>query len=110
MTWQWIVSQIFAFIGLVFVVISFQQKSSVKLLIFRNIATLFVFIGLCFLGNVSAIIFCGVGAIRNLVALYFAYKPDSSKILKYILSGLLILTLVVLNIIYWKNLYNLYSS
>ena len=109
MTWQWIISQIFAFIGLLFVVISFQQKSSVKLLIFRNIATLFVFIGLCFLGNVSAIIFCGVGAIRNLVALYFAYKPDSSKILKYILSGLLILTLVVLNIIYWKNLYNLYS-
>ena len=108
-TWQWIVNQIFAFVGLIFVVISFQQKSTKKLLILRNFATGFVFIGLCFLGNISAIIFCGAGVIRNLVSLYFAYKPDTKKSLKYIASILIILLLVVLNIIYWKNLYNLYS-
>ncbi len=109
MTWQWIVNQVFAFIGLILVVISFQQKDSKKLLIFRNIATIFVFIGLCFLGNISAIIFCGVGAIRNLIALYFAYKPDTNKIYKYIASVVLALILIILNIIYWKNYLNIFS-
>ena len=108
-TWQWIVNQIFAFIGLVFVVFSFQQKSTKKLLLLRNFATGFVFIGLCFLGNISAIIFCGAGVIRNLVSLYFAYKTDTKKIIKYIASILIVLLLIVLNVIYWKNLYNLYS-
>ena len=109
MTWQWVINQIFAFIGLIFVVISFQQKDSKKLIILRNFATLFVFIGLCFLGNVSAIIFCGAGVIRNLITLYFAYKPNVSKILKYVSSALLILLITILNIIYWKNLLNIYS-
>jgi len=109
MTKQWIINQIFAFIGLVFVTISFQQKDSKKLIILRNFATLSVFIGLCFLGNISAIIFCGAGVIRNLITLYFAYKPNSNKYLKYISSVLLVLLIIVLNIIYWKNLFNLYS-
>ena len=109
MSTEWILNQVFAFIGLIFVVISFQQKDSKKLLIFRNIATLFVFIGLIIYGNVSAIIFCGVGAIRNLVALYFAYKPNTNKIYKYIASVVLALILVVLNIIYWKNYLNIFS-
>ena len=65
--------------------------------------------GLCFLGNISAIIFCGAGVIRNLVSLYFAYKPDTKKIVKYIASLLIVILLVILNIIYWKNLYNLFS-
>ena len=109
MTWQWIINQIFAFIGLIFVVISFQQKDSKKLIILRNFATLFVFIGLCFFGNISAIIFCGAGVIRNLITLYFAYKPNSNKVLKYVSSVLLILLIIILNIIYWKNLFNIYS-
>ena len=108
-TWQWIANQIFAFIGLIFVVFSFQQKSTKKLLILRNFSTGFVFIGLCFLGNISAIIFCGAGVIRNLVSLYFAYKPDTKKSIKYIASTLIVVLLAVLNIIYWKNLYNLFS-
>ena len=109
MSTEWILNQVFAFIGLIFVVISYQQKDSKKLIIFRNIATLFVFIGLIIYGNVSAIIFCGVGAIRNLVALYFAYKPNTNKIYKYIASVVLALILVVLNIIYWKNYLNIFS-
>ena len=109
MTWQWVVSQIFAFVGLVFVTISYQQKESTKLLLFRNVATLFVFIGLCFLGNISAIIFCGAGIFRNLLALYFAYKPDTNKMVKYVVSGLLAVLIIVLNIVFWKNYFNLFS-
>ena len=109
MTWQWITNQVFAFVGLVFVVISYQQKDSKRLLIYRNLATLFIFIGLCFLGNVSAIIFCGTGIIRNLISLYFAYKPNAKTILKYTSSSILILLIILLNLIYWKNYFNLFS-
>ena len=109
MTLEWILNQVFAFIGLLFVVISYQQKESKKLLIFRNLATLFVFIGLIIYGNTSAIIFCGVGALRNLVALYFSYKPDTKKLYKYVSSTILVILLLVLNIIYWNNYLNIFS-
>ena len=108
-TWQWITNQILAFIGLIFVIISFQQKTTYKLILLRNIATLFVFIGLCFLGNISAIIMCGAGVIRNIVSLYFAIKPNTNKIKKYISSILIVGLLILLNIIFWNNWYNLYS-
>lgn len=108
-TWQWVVNQICAFIGLLFVVWSFQQKSTIKLIFLRNFATLFVFIGLCFLGNIPAIIMCSAGILRNLVTLYFAFKPESKKSIKYAASMVIVLLLVILNIIFWKNWYNLYS-
>lgn len=108
-TWQWIANQCFAFIGLIFVIFSFQQKSAKKLILLRNFATGFVFIGLCILGNISAIIFCGAGVIRNLTTLYFAYKPETKKLYKYLASIFIILLLCGLNIIYWNNLYNLFS-
>ena len=78
-TWYWITNQVFAFLGLIFVVLSFQQKSTKKLLILRNIATLLVFI------------------------------PNTKKITKNIASILIVILLIALNIIYWKNFYNLYS-
>ena len=108
-TWQWIVNQIFAFIGLVFLIISFQQTTKTKLLILRNFASFFVFVGLCFLGNPSAIIFSAANVIRGLIYLYFAYKPDTKKMIQYIASILIILFLIILNIIYWKNYYNIFS-
>lgn len=108
-SWQWIINQVFAFIGLIFVIISFQQKTTYKLIVLRNIATIFVFVGLFFLGNISAIIMCGAGVIRNLVSLYFAKKPDTKKIKKYISSILIVCLLILLNIVFWNNWYNLYS-
>lgn len=109
MSWQWWVAQAFAFICLIFVVVSNQQKTTKRLIWFRNIATGFNFIGLCFLGQLSAIIMCGAGVIRNAVSLYFAYKPDTKNFVKVIAGCLIIALLIVLNIIFWKNLYNLYS-
>lgn len=108
-TWQWIVNQCFAFVGLIFIFFSFQQKSAKKLILLKTLATVSVFIGLCFLENISSIILCGAGVIRCLVTLYFAYKPDTKKIYKYIASAFIVLLLCVLNIIYWNNFYNLLS-
>lgn len=108
-TTNWIINQVFAFISLIICVISFQQKTTKRLLLLRNFATLSCFIGLCFLGNISAIIMCGAGVIRNLVTLYFAYKPSTKKIYKIISSILIVLLLIILNIIYWTNYYNILS-
>lgn len=108
-TWQWIVSQIFALIGLVYLCFSFQQKTSIKLILLRNIATLHVFTGLCFLGNLSAIIMCGAGIVRNAVSLYFSFKPKTKNIIRYLLFLIIAILLVVLNIIFWENYYNLLS-
>ena len=108
-TTNWIINQIFAFIALIICVISFQQKTTKRLLLLRNFATFSCFIGLCFLGNVSAIIMCFAGVIRNLVTLYFAYKPNAKKIYKIISSISIVLLLIVLNIIYWTNYYNILS-
>ncbi len=109
MSWQWWVAQVFAFIGLIFVIISNQQKKTLNLIIHRNIATLFVFIGVCFLSQLSAIIMSGAGIIRNLISLFFAIKPNTKRSVKYISGAFTICLLVVLNIFFWRNLLNLYS-
>ena len=108
-SFNWIISQILAFISLVFVIISFQQKGAKKLIIFRNIATFFSFAGLCFLGNISAIIMCGAGVIRNLTSLYFITKEKVNKNIKLLASVLIVILLIILNIVYWKNIYNIFS-
>ena len=109
MSWNWWVSQVLAFVGLVFVVTSNQQKTTIKLLLFRNLATLFVFVGVCFLGELSAIIMGGAGVLRNLVSLVFAIKKSTNKTAKVLASVVISILLVVLNIIFWKSLLNLYS-
>ncbi len=106
---NWIVSQILAFIALVLVIVSFQQNDAKRLLVFRNIATFFSFIGLCFLGNISAVIMCGAGVIRNLTSLYFVTKEKVNKNIKLLASILIVILLIVLNIIYWENIYNIFS-
>ena len=109
MSWQWYVAQAFALVGLIFVIISNQQKTSNKLLIFRNIATMFVFGSVCFLGQISAIIMCGVGIVRNLIALIFTYKPNINKGYKIGAGAFLIIALVALNIVFWQNWLNIFS-
>ena len=108
-SFNWVISQMLAFISLVFVIISFQQKGAVKLIIFRNIATFFSFVGLCFLGNISAIIMCGAGVIRNLTSLYFITRDKVNKNIKLLASVFIVILLIILNIIYWKDIYNIFS-
>lgn len=72
-------------------------------------ATLFVFCGVCFLGNISAILMCGAGVIRNLVSLYFACKKNTKSIGKIIASCCIVALLVVLNIYYWSSWLNMLS-
>lgn len=109
MSWQWWVAQSFAFVGLVFILISFQQKSSIKLVWLKSLSTFSVFVGFCVLGNIPALIMNGAGVLRNSVAMFFAYKPDAKKAYKYIAGGVIVFLLIALNIVFWKDYYNLYS-
>ncbi len=109
MSWQWFVSQGFALIGLIFVVISTQQKTTKGIMIHRNIATISVFIGLCFLGNLSSIILCGVGILRNLIGLIFSIKKNTKQYVKIISGVCLVALLITLNIIFWKDWLNILS-
>ncbi len=105
----WWISQSFALLGLIFVIISFQQKGSLKIILFRCIATSFVLGGTFFLGEISVILMCAVGLTRGLTALYFAYKPNTKQWIKYIVGGILFTVLISLNIVFWKNYLNIFS-
>lgn len=111
LSWQWYVNQGFALIALVLVIISVQQKGTLKLLIFEWLATSSVFIGLCFLGNLSAIFMVGAGVVRDVVAIIFVLMPKIKHKSAYqVCCGILIsILLVVLNIIFWTDWLNLLS-
>lgn len=101
MEWNWWVSQGLALLGLVFVVIAMQQRETKPLLWYRVIAVTVIVIGLCFLGNVSAIILGGSGLVQLFVALLFAYKPSIKPEFKLITAALLAVSVIALNIIFW---------
>ena len=109
MSWRWWVAQGFALLGLVFILISYQQRSKIKLVWLKSLSTFCVFVGFVFFGNISAILMNGAGVLRNSVAIYFAYKPETKKRYKYLAGGVIIALLVALNIVFWKDFYNLYS-
>ena len=109
LTLNWFINQAFAFIGLIFLVISFQQKTAYKVIVLRNFATIFVFIGLCFLGNISSIIMCGAGVIRNFISFILLKKNIKDIKIKISWSIFIILLIIILNIVYWNNYLNILS-
>ena len=109
MSLQWYISQAFAFIGLIFIVISNQQKSTKKYIWLYTIATLAVVIGLAINGEISALILCVAGIIRNITSLIFAYYPNTKNSIKIVSTIFVLSLIVVLNIIFWQNYLNLLS-
>ena len=109
MGWQWWLSQVFATISLIFLVISFQQNTSKKILIYKMFSTFAALTGTIFLGNISAVILCAVGAYRNVTGLYFAYHPTTDKKIKYATRISVAVMLVFFNILFWVNYTNILS-
>jgi len=109
MEWQWWVSQAFALVGLFFVIWSMQGKTRKRVLWLNTTATMFLLVGLLFLGNVSAIILMSVSVSRNITALIFAYYPRAHKAWIWITSIILATALIVLNIVFWDNWLNAIS-
>lgn len=108
-TWQWWVAQTFVFIALIFVIISTQQKTLIKISAYKGISTLISFFGLCFLGQIPAIILNGISVLRSIMVMFFIYHPNLKKQTKCLLTCSLLVILVTLNILLWENIYNLFS-
>ena len=108
-TWQWWIAQTFVFIALLFAIVSTQQKTIFKISLYKGISTLVSFCGLCFLGSIPALILNGISVLRSVMVMFFIYKPEIKKIEKYGLTSALFVLLVILNIIFWENIYNLFG-
>lgn len=100
-------SQIFAFIALVLVVIGMQQNTNRKIILWRIVSAISTLIGFLFFGSVAGIIICTVGILRGLLALYLTYKPNKKT--KIIGSIILVLLLILLNIVFWVDYKNIFS-
>lgn len=98
---NWWLSQVFVGIAVVIIVVMMQQKNIKALIWCRFIATAVSFIGFCLLGNISVIIMGGVGILRNTIALFFVYKPETNAKIKIGLCVFLALLLIVLNCVFW---------
>ena len=109
MTWQWFVSQGFAFVALIFIIVANQQKSTLKYVWIYNFGTISIFASVCFLGNVSAIILNAMGIIRGFIAIYFAYKPNTKPLVKTVTGVSIVVLLIILNIIFWTNYLGIFS-
>lgn len=108
-TWQWWVSQAFVLVALILVIFSTQQRTALKINIYKGISTVFSLIGLCFIGQPSAIILNAVGVLRSIMVITFGLKPNINKYVKYSLVSALLLLLVILNIVFWQSFYNILS-
>lgn len=107
--WQWWVAQGFALVSIIFCITTMQQKTQKGILWHRCIYSLLIFAGGVFLGELSAIIMMGIAALRNIILLIMSYKKKLSKIIKWLILGVLATSLVALNIIFWENYLSLLS-
>ena len=105
--WQWWVSQAFALISIIFCITAMQQKKRTNILWHRSLYSLLLFAGVCFLGEISAMIMVGVGFLRTFVLLLLSYRTKNSDTLNWVVFALLATVLVVLNFIFWENYLNI---
>jgi len=107
--WQWWVCQAFATVSIIFCVTAMQQRKTTNILWHRSIYSLLLFGGVCFIGKLPAMIMIGMGFVRNLVLLVLSYKTEISKAIKWSVFGVLVATLVALNIIFWEGYLSILS-
>lgn len=70
----WRISQIFAFIALIFMVWSFQEKKKLKVMLLLGFGTFFLAISAAFLENWTLAVLFALASIRNYVFWYFDWK------------------------------------
>jgi hypothetical protein len=102
-TWPWWVSQVFALVGMVFCITAMQQQKTTSMLWHRSIYSLLIFFGVCFLGQLSAIVLTGVAFVRNIVLLVLSKHEKVSKETRVSIFIILALSLILLNLWFWEN-------
>lgn len=102
-TWQWWVAQSFALVALILVICSNLSKDIKGITKYKLISTSFSFTGICFLGQMAAIILNAIGILRGTVAVILAYHPNIPNKVRWSLAAMIIVILISLNIIFYTS-------
>ena len=78
---SWVVSQIFAFIALVFMVWSFQERKKLKVMLLLGFGTFFLALSAFPLGNYTLASLFLLASIRNYVFWFFDWQGEKGKVI-----------------------------
>ncbi|MCL2215517.1 MAG: YgjV family protein [Defluviitaleaceae bacterium] len=109
----WIVSQIFAFIALVFMVWSFQCKKKLKVMLLLGFGTFFLAVSASFLGNWTLAALFAQASVRNYVFWFFDWRVDRGIHVPrkyYNVAAVIFSTLIVATTIYLVHILQVPTS
>jgi len=102
-SWSWWTSQFFAFLLLVCLIVSMQQKTRTKLMWWNTVGMFFGVVGAIFLGFASVIILMTINFSRNVTVLIFSYFPNAKQRIFWSFGAALIIAVTTANLIFWEN-------
>jgi hypothetical protein len=102
-SWTWWVAQGFSVLLLVCLVVSMQQKSRTRLMLWNTVGIASGLIGAIFLGIASVIILMAISLARNTIVLIFSYFKKVRLSITLICIITLSIAFVAANIIFWEN-------
>ena len=103
LSWQWYVSQGLTNVAIIFCITAMQKTKLTDMLWHRSLYSLLLFAGVCFLGELPAMIMIGIGFVRTLVLLILSYKENATQRTRVIIFVTLALALIGLNIGFWEG-------
>ena len=109
MGFLWWASQFFMTLGLLFVIISMQQKTSVRILCWRLAMGISTCIAWAFWGAIPALIMVAVGSLRICIGILINLRPTLKRWVKWAMLVAIFLILVVFNIIFWGGILSVLS-
>jgi len=108
----WIVSQVFAFLALIFMFWSFQIKNKIKMMLLLGIGSMFLAASASFLDNWSLAVLFGLAAVRNYVFCYLDWRMEKEKNdpkwIRFMFAGIFAVTTISATAILWPTGHSLW--
>ena len=109
----WVVSQVFAFIALIFMVWSFQEKKKLKVMLLLGFGTFFLAVSASFLGNWTLAALFMQASIRNYVFWFFDWRVSRDKYMPrkyYNIAAVIFSVFIVASTIYLVHIVQVPTS
>ena len=109
----WVVSQVFAFIALVFMVWSFQEKKKLKVMLLLGFGTFFLAVSATFLGNWTLAALFLQASVRNYVFWFFDWRVSRGIHVPrkyYNVAAVIFSTLIVISTVYLVHILQVPTS
>jgi hypothetical protein len=103
MEWNWWVAQVFAVIGIVFIVTSMQMKTRKAIVWHRAVAGMALAVHNIFLFVIPAIILSVIIVLRTILTVSLVYKTNTKNSTKVIWCVFLFALCITLNAIFWQG-------